>query len=952
VTVVRFRTRIRLTVMDGEPCDGLIASALEAVDAAMTRSVGRAATMHLIRDARADPAMGPRIDVTLSGAPLPADAGKTLREGLAALAQRKAGALLDRANDSRPVGKRMLGANESTAEAFDDYRWVPDDKDAATDSYLVPSYDDRGQPVALPVRGGGSAPKGLAQQHWKLRAIGSDRELAEAIAAQYHGRPPELFVAVFSQDGRPMGWLCRTDTATGELLELHRLGIWTIFEPQGGTDKVNQGDFNVSQGDRLVFIRDATTNDQVNAMHVEMLKRYLQGQPGGHSAAPLAIESQAKKLAKRLVVPRLPVRYYDLMSGAELRKTVELSLADTGLTGLPAADLPVCIFGDHVAASKPEETQPQAVLPLEELGPFFEPDPDKPFLSEPPVDFWPPDTSALFRDLIADLASRLDMRLSLYPGMFSLAACDRIRVLAVSYGHLAGDGQSEASPRSLKLANLAGAIESVEKLANLYTTLIGGGANLPPRLRGNSGSWLLHFREKYYDILYAAIGSLFVGACQDILLENLEKSRYELQRRKANFAAYMTVTRSLILSMLVDLPELAALREVLVERERGAVLAIAASVVAPPIAPVAASLQIEAWSTATKAVLTAFGDVDASVAPQPGVMPTRMTKGGSVQVQDATGRWWSRAELDGALSANRQQAFAVDPLLEKLSHLDDVVTRLRAAGAAGVDDEFRRLIDELLDTNAEKTSDARSDPDIAFGLAKFGEADFRDTEYGATLTGIFQLADAFLKPLFPGELVHTYISGVSYLASVEIGKEKFSEFFNLVGLVAIAMFCPELAFVIGAVEAVQAVAVAEEHVEIQHALLGGDEIISKADAEAELWGAAIGAALAFIPEVGRVAVGAGRAIAKRELRAVASNVGRRFATDLATRIAEAAAEGIAQKFVAECLKAYVLNLAISAGIRRFTAAVELEVKATGSAGITDIPQLVGDTFAKALGNGS
>jgi hypothetical protein len=49
---------------------------------------------------------------------------------------------------------------------------------------------------------------------------------------------------------------------------------------------------------------------------------------------------------------------------------------------------------------------------------------------------------------------------------------------------------------------------------------------------------------------------LFVGSCQDILLANLEKGKYELERRKANFSAYMTVTRSLILLMLSNQLEL------------------------------------------------------------------------------------------------------------------------------------------------------------------------------------------------------------------------------------------------------------------------------------------------------------------------------------------------------------------------------------------------------------
>ncbi|WP_428341206.1 hypothetical protein [Mycobacterium sp.] len=951
MTVVRVPIRLRLNVIEGEPCDGLIASALAAADAAVTRSVARAAALQVVRQARADAVTGPRVDVTMRGARLPTDAEHTLRLGMAALARRQAGVLLDRANDSRRIGTPPVGPNESARERYDNERWVYDEQDPTAEGYLIPSYRDAGASVTLPVRGGGSVPTESLRQRPQLRTFHSRPELVEAIYARYDGDPPERFVTVFTYAAHPVGWLWQLDPEAGRLIEPISLGTWTFFEPQSGTDPVLTGDLNVSRGDRLAFVSDATTDEQVKAKHVDMLRLYLERQTGGRAVGPLKLESQAKKLAAGLPLPPLPVRYYALMSGARQLKTVELSLANSGLTALPAGDLPVCIFSEFDSVAERDRREPTADLPLEELGLFFEPDPTKPFLAEPPVEFWTPDISLTFADLIADIAGRLDMPPGDYPAMFALAACNRINKLAVSYGAIVDDGRSTATQRSLELAHLAGAIEPLEKLANLYADLISGSAHLPARLRGNSGSWLLHFREQYIDMLYAAIGSLFIGSCQDILLANLEKSRYELQRRQTNFPAYITVTRSLILSMLVDLPELAALRDVLVERERGQVLALA-TVALPIASPTeAASTPIEAWSNSTNAVLAAFGAVDASAAPDPGVTPTRSGDDGTVQVQDSTGRWWSRSDLDTALSANREQALGADPLLEKLSHLDDVVTRLRTAGAADVDAEFRRLIEELLDKNLAKTLEARADPDIAFGLAKFAEVDFGESEYGTRLSGIHKLADEFLKPLFPGSLVHTYIAGVGNLASIEIGAEKFSQFFNLVGLVAIAMFCPELALAIGAVEAVHAVAVAEEHVEIQQVLLGGDAIISTAEAEAELWAAAIGAALAFIPEVGQItrgAIGAGRAAVKGELRAAASDVGRRFASQLATRVVEAAAEGVAQKFVAECLQAYVLNLAVSAAIKRFTDAVERQVNTTGRVGIDDIPQLVGDALGKAV----
>jgi len=951
MTVVRFPTRVRFTVIDGEPYDGLVATVLDAADAALTRAVGRAAQMELVRTAKADPVTGPCVDVIFGGAPLPADAERALREGLTALAERQAAALLERANDVGPAGGRGLGPNESAAEEFDDDRWVLDEKDASADTYLVPSYQDRGRLVAVKIKSETADPQPLVQERWRLRTFSSIDDFSDAIGAHYGGHPPPLVVVVFENHNQPVAWLCQMDPDTRRLYRWGWIGTWTDFNLQSGKAEMTPSNLYFYQADRLEFVLDATTQDEVRRMRLEQVTAYLRDQPGGHSTKPLALGRQAAALVDRIRKPKLPVRYYNLMYGAEQLRVVELSLMEQNLMDLPDGDLPVCVLSERVPVSKDQEEK-ETPLPLDEIGRSFDPNPDRPFLAEPPVDFWPPDTSALFTDLITDIANRLGMRPGLYPGMFALAACNRIRVLAVAYGNLVGNGQSDATPRSLELASLAGAVEPLEKLASYYTTLIGGfGKGLPRPLRGNAGSWLVHFHEKYYDYLYAAIGSLFVGSCQDILLANLERSRYELERRKKNFAAYMAMMRSLILLMLSEQPELSALRSILIEQEQEPFRAAAAIVAGAP----SGIVEINRWLDSSKLMLTAFGKIDVSTEGPSGFTKTRTTKDGTVQIQDSMGRWWSRAELDSALSTNRKEAFALDPLLEKLHDIGDVVTRLRGARASGIDDEFLKLIDELLATNADKTRDARADPDVAFGLAKFQGADYRDTEYGAKLSGIHQMADDFLKPLFPGDLVHTYISGVGYLAGVEIGKEKFWEFFNLVGLVAIAIFCPELAYVIGAVEAVHALQEAEEHVEIQEALLGGDEIITKAQAEAELWGAAIGAALAFIPEVGSIArgvFGAGRAVVKGEVRAAATNAGRRMARQLVTHIAETAAQGIVRTFVAECLKGYVLNLAISRAIGRFTAAVAREVEATGDASIADIPQLVGDAFAGTPGSGT
>jgi hypothetical protein len=133
-------------------------------------------------------------------------------------------------------------------------------------------------------------------------------------------------------------------------------------------------------------------------------------------------------------------------------------------------------------------------------------------------------------------------------------------------------------------------------------------------------------------------------------------------------------------------------------------------------------------------------------------------------------------------------------------------------------------------------------------------------------------------------------------------------------------------------------------------MLGGDEILSKAQVEAELWGAAIGAALVFLPEVPGIARAASRGVGaavRGEVREAASMAGRELAQRAATHLAEVAAQDLARTFATECVKGYLLNLAINGAIGRLTDAVQREVAVTGHASVADLPRLVSDAISGA-----
>jgi hypothetical protein len=115
-----------------------------------------------------------------------------------------------------------------------------------------------------------------------------------------------------------------------------------------------------------------------------------------------------------------------------------------------------------------------------------------------------------------------------------------------------------------------------------------------------------------------------------------------------------------------------------------------------------------------------------------------------------------------------------------------------------------------------------------------------------------------------------------------------------------------------------------------------------------MWGAAIGAALTFLPEVPGVAkgaVGAGRSMVKGGAREAAIAAARAAMRRAAARIAELTVERFAIAFVRQVAESYIINLALSAAMERITAAVAREVQLGGQPGLADVPDIVARAIA-------
>ncbi len=945
MTTVRFPTKIRLELVDDRLDDPeTTASIVRASGAAIHRAVDRARTVELVRSATPDPSNEPRISVRLTGDRLPEALARRLATDLSGIARAEAIRLLARPAEAATAGPRdpATDYDAGRGERFNPRRAVIDDWSSDRDAYLVRSYDAHGGPGKVAAQGQKNPPKPV-RMHLRLKHFTSMEALEAAIAAKYGAAPPRrLVVATADDHGRPIGSLLLLDGA-GKVVGGHVMGRWEMFVPASDEGAAHKKAWSFFKADVLKFVKDAPTVKERRAMREAVLIRLMTegAAEAGSSLTEADITMLAKQLVRQMPDPGVPVRYYNLMSGGDLVQVIELDH-----TELAPEDLPVAVFTVEVPDTdghgRPGTSGATGGLtecpdlPVE--GVFgFTPDPEHPFMQEPPVEWWPATISVQFSHLMEDIARAVDMEPGRFPGMFLMAAAVKVTSRASSLGSLVGAGDGSKGPREPEIAKLASAFVAMSSLETLYTRVIAmadEGHTLPCPVGDNSASWLLHFYDEYFPRRDEAIKAIFVATCQDILLGVLESSHYEIVRRLKNFDAYMKVTRVLILLMLVDVTDLLDLRDMLASRSGITWTTVAVATAGGPIV---------AWYESAKAVVTLLDrpPVDTSGPPKRGRIATM--KDGP-RIQDATGRWWSKEELDSVIAGGKEQAFAVDPMLEKLSNLPEVVERLKNAGYKAIDTEFHDLLGDIQSENEAKTRDVREDNSIAFGLATFKEADINsNSDIGAELSGIHAKADARLRPMFSGNAEDAYVSGMRTLVSSELGYSSFMTFFNIVGLTAIAILCPPAAFAIGAAEAVHGLSDAFEHEGIQEAMLGGDEILSKAQVEAEMWGACIGAALTFIPEVPgllRGASGGVKAIVKGEAREAAVVASKQAFKAAAEHLAELAAADLATAFAKECLKGYLLNLALQGAIGRITEAVAREVAVSGHASIGDLPQIL------------
>jgi hypothetical protein len=777
-------------------------------------------------------------------------------------------------------------------------------------AHLETSAQAAVQAAATALRSGGAGAPAPVRTTRQLRRFASDDDLVDAVRDQLGAQPMTIVVAA---DGDGTGLMRFVERGPDGFLAVTRritLNHWAL--PPDDKDAVKVSGYGGGwRADSLDFYADAPSpaifRERLAAMWVHQWRL----------ADPTVSEQVLLDKARRQAAKFKDVTgtLYELRDGGRpVRPYI-------GTPGLTRTSLPVLVLTEDVPVTSLDDQYGKNCPPLR-----YDPHaaanahPNRPFLHEVALSDWDTETYAGFSDLITVVVVQLGLPWPTFAGSFILHTLAFIREVSSNLGGL------ETGGRQSVLKRMATAMDALNTLMFAYTKAVlarDRAKKLPCPLAGHAEEWATYLHHAYFPARRDTVASLFIAACQDALLAVLERSAADIAHRLAS-TDWLAATHAVLTSLLTNLPELTDMQTKLRQ----------------------AKAHNETTTGFTDRSSLTYRHLEVEVVNTP-VFPERRMAGpqpyrSAYRIRDAHGVWHRLEEVEAAVKSLRTEAFLTDPFLEKLADIPDVVARLRvaqrldsissAAGVAvtaGVDREFVAVLTEIQKLNEKHTAEARADRSVAYGLATF-ESDSR-TEIHEKLSGVHRDADELLREMFRDKEI--YDDGLTALAHQEISKRKFEEFFTFAGLTLLAVFFPEIAFVFGLAQAVEGVATAGEHAELQRSMFDGDSILSRAQVEAERTSAWIQGFLALAPELGPLARGAStgaRALVKGELTEVTLAAFESKMREIVARLAEATLERLAVNFLVQAATGYVLNLALSEVIGELAESVADEYRPGGT----------------------
>jgi hypothetical protein len=446
--------------------------------------------------------------------------------------------------------------------------------------------------------------------------------------------------------------------------------------------------------------------------------------------------------------------------------------------------------------------------------------------------------------------------------------------------------------------------------------------------------WSLAFGYDFVGTMKRAVAGIFAMTCQVLFLQLLNASHDAIETRLTNIDAFSAYFEAAVLPQLKTIGELLRMQELL----KNARLIAYYSLNDPRMAkstwpdvkmavatPVSKPLpRAGTWRGATQSFMDSL---EPPLSEPPPPEPVRADHyelveetGGTYSILDKDGHLWNADDLETAVLLRRGSVESVEPLVKQMIDLPEVIAQIR--GGASARSVLENLLRDMLAKNEDIARKARDDVMYGFKASSISESWEAETVPGTgyALHGVHVLAHQQIGEFFNGDWY--YAEGINWLFGVELGKEQLLAVLEFTGLVLLAILCPPLAIDVGIAVAAYHYAEAKEREEVYGALIDPEAVRSRAEIEAELFGAELGLALSFLPVAGEI-IGEARAALRlaQEGVEVAEAGSAAAARGAATPAAEALAHlaqvlerGFAEAFVKEMAKAWLINKAIGLAV--------------------------------------
>ncbi len=474
--------------------------------------------------------------------------------------------------------------------------------------------------------------------------------------------------------------------------------------------------------------------------------------------------------------------------------------------------------------------------------------------------------------------------------------------------------------------------------------------------KGQPLSWINRWR---YDFVVGGmernVGLIFVMTCNVIFQQLLNTSRENiLKRRNEGFYEHF---RQVVLPQLEDIDDLLRARDLLKDADTVAylvrygqasqrrkyhdveVVGAPPAAAAPPPGP-----PPQDWAEATEAVLNVLGPLGAA---QPAAAATKYQliaeEDGGYRIRDKHGRVWDLEALEMTITMRRGTVEEMEPLAKQFTDLPEVVERFRDVRTSlwddaeenrqAVDAETKKLLDEMLDSNAEQIEKAKDDLWTGFRAStiveNLREATVARTNYA--LQGIHKEAHDQIGEFFRGDPF--YGLGIESVFAAELGKRELASALEMSFIVLLSVVCPPVGAGMGLGSAIHHYGKASERRDLYKSLIDPEKVLSAAEVEAGLFAAKLGIVMALIPgAIHGSGVHFARRGATEVTEAGVKGAAAKGASRLAQHLDRVLKAGIVETFALELTTNWLVDKVVGASIQVLMDHLQKEWGATGPIG--------------------